>query len=458
MYKIEDVSAIRNWEWQDWYRKSSVTYDNLPAKYASLMGTTVTPQADYIAMTGSKIYSGKWNEYQDKINNSKTVKYTDGNLYRTETVFVQQGSGSESNGVNATNLDSINLDFHPDINSAKLTNNQFSDDWDIGFPTPEGVPLSDLKNSGRTGNGGYDLRIHSTFNFCKPYEYTAERKRANKDKVLYVRIESEPIVPLPFVKAQNTEHMVYSTVRQIILNINQSNYDVTEGGEVTEYRPLMFFYSGPEQIRPQNVDENGCHRIRPSKPVILNFYADARVILFAPNSPVVINGNGHQMHGFVIAKEYMRLATAEDFRKIGDRFYGEDGTEYFKIKNEAKDATNKIFGTCDLFIDSKGNVQTKPLPLKSGYTRNPIYDNNLEKPTRTDVIKYRNYERVYKMHTAFNLDTDNERRGTTYYDSFGLDSLKRNVYTYLDNYKYGDEEHPNSVDMFFTTLRSTWID
>ena len=103
---------------------------------------------------------------------------------------------------------------------------------------------------------------------------------------MYVRIESEPFNPLSFKPA----HTYYSTVRQIFINVNQSNMD-------EKYRPLVIFYDGPEQMEANS-------SVRDSQPVVLTLNDDARVILFAPNSPVVIRGNNHKMQGFVIAKEY----------------------------------------------------------------------------------------------------------------------------------------------------------
>ena len=37
----------------------------------------------------------------------------------------------------------------------------------------------------------------------------------------------------------------------------------------------------------------------------LNLEKDFRGILFAPNSPVCIKGNGHKLQGFVVAKEFI---------------------------------------------------------------------------------------------------------------------------------------------------------
>lgn len=327
------------------------------------------------------------------------------------------------------------MDFNPDLQY------DFTDDWDIGYPTPNGKTLLSLQNWRSSKDDSKDentfkLRIHSTFNFETPYLVRKNKAANNPEDALYVRIESEPIVSLPFIKNQSTKHIVFSTVRQIILNINQSKMD-------SLYRPLMFYYSGPEQINSNNLDENGKH-IRDSQPVILNLNADARVVLFAPNSPVVIKGNGHKMQGLVIAKEFVRLTTASDYREEGGRYFDKNDSmkEYFYLPEE---------GT---FIDQNGNVQTKSLSTYD--VRNPDYIEQLkhdeertdyayklkgkeyftslksdeayadciEMPENTGNIGDLNAEIIYKANEAFNLSAD------SYYDSFNIAELKRNVYTY----------------------------
>ncbi|MBQ3443971.1 MAG: Tad domain-containing protein [Selenomonadaceae bacterium] len=475
MYKIEDVSVMRNWEWQDWYKRESVTYgQNLPAEYEYLRGQTVHPKADYKAMTkGKDIYSGDWQQIQDS---DKRVHYKQGDHYRTETATVEPDS-------NENKRDSINLDFNPDLEAKFLSTGQFTEDWDIGYPTPDDIALYKLQNyrsskEDSTAEYTFNLRIHSTFNFETPYKKRASSKydtEKNPEDVLYVRIESEPINELPFVKNQSSKHTVYSTVRQIIININQSNMD-------SQYRPLMFFYSGPEKNITNENDPN--FHIRDSQPIILNLNADARVNLFAPHSPVIINGNGYKMQGFVIAKEFVQLTTAADYTAFTEEVDGETITRYYDSSAKTKEYFLKEdeHGN-NLFTDEFGNVQTKPLAADA--TRDPDYitklkndtehsedyleqfandkdylaklkaDSNLsyascsEMPERADVIADLNYEKVYK-YTAFNLNAN------SYYDSFQLDSLKRKIYTYLDNYK--DSSKQNSVDMFFTTTRSKWID
>ena len=89
---------------------------------------------------------------------------------------------------------------------------------------------------------------------------------------LYIRIESNPR------DGRN---------RQIIININISNMD-------EKYRPIIFLYESPNE-----------------EPVTLNLNDDFRGVLFAPNSPVIVNGNNHKFRGFIIAKKIDKTELAE---------------------------------------------------------------------------------------------------------------------------------------------------
>ena len=393
MYKLEDVSVVRNWEWEK--NATNKQYEDFMHK--------------------SK-YSGSWTEYQE---GSKKVYYTAGKYYRTEPIYVYDGSKSTSSSVHSsiTKVDSLNVDFNPDIDY-KLTDD--SEDWDIGYTFPEG-----LKQTYRSSTGGYDLRIHANIDFETPFSVRTGdnyNATANPEDALYVRIESEPFNPLSF----KTSHTYYSTVRQIFINIKQSNMD-------EQYRPLVIFYDGPEQMTANST-------VRESQPVILTLNADARVILFAPNSPVVIRGNNHKMQGFVIAKEFVQLTEASDYYQEDGKYYNSSAKtkEYYYVAEEA------------VFIDEHGNVQTKALPANAW--RDAIYDDDIEKPVGNTRIANSNYEKVYKIagNDSYKIGDD------SFYDSFKIPSLKRTIYTYLDNYT--DNEKDNSVDMLFTKYRASWID
>ena len=182
------------------------------------------------------------------------------------------------------------------------------------------------------------------------------------------------------------------------------------------------------------------------------------------------------MQGFVIAKEFHRLTTEADYTVTV-----EDGVKRYFDKN---DSTKEYFYLSDegTFIDYVGNVQT--IPLDASTTRDPdylaqlktdenqsnyieqlesdkdylaklkaeensTYTNLAEMPERADKINDWYYEKVYNL-SAFNLSEN------SYYDSFQVPELKRNIYKYLDNYT--DNDKTKSTDMFFTKVRATWID
>lgn len=409
MYKLEDVSVTRNWEWQDYYPKHKDQYKTL---------------------TGKDVYIGKWNEYQDKGGihyDASKNKY-----YRTETAQVYAGSPSQGSSTGKVanhgedEIDSLNLDFKADVLFTKKWSQAEWTDFDIKYSDSSAVTY---QNGAKIDSA--HLRIHSTFNFETPYDVrsnrTATQIEENPEDALYVRVESEPIEALSF----KSDHRSYSSVRQIFLNINQSNMGAND-------RPLVLYYDGPEQINPKDLDENGKHK-RDSQPVVLTLNADARVILFAPNSPVVIRGNNHKMQGFVIAREFVQLTEASDYYQEDGKYYNSSAKtkEYFYVASE---------GT---FIDEHGNVQTKS--LGAGATRNRIEEDDREKPVGNTRIAagYESYEKVYGMKN-FNI------AGSSFFDSFKIPSLKRTIYTYLDNYT--DDEKDVSVDMFFTKIRASWID
>ena len=138
---------------------------------------------------------------------------------------------------------------------------------------------------------------------------------------LFANIESEPI---------NDTSGASSSVHQIIININSCNghyykqpSDVYAAGEDKDdyigdykYRPMVFYYTGPEKdMKGGKVQTNmktyladdGRETVRDSFPVIINMNEDFRGIFFFPNSPVVLNGNGKNFQGYIIAKEFVML-------------------------------------------------------------------------------------------------------------------------------------------------------
>ena len=110
----------------------------------------------------------------------------------------------------------------------------------------------------------------------------------NKLDPLFIRIESEE-----YNEANGKANGPYVTnsVRDISINIKPQANNMAE----KEYRPILFFYDGP-------VDELGERGVgRKSRTVVLTLESDFRGVLFAPNSPVQVIGNGHIFQGLIVA-------------------------------------------------------------------------------------------------------------------------------------------------------------
>ena len=270
-------------------------------------------------------------------NPNGTNNYEVGDYYRYTTVEVKPGNGRLKTGSESPekNPDSLTFGFRQDItrilpgaleinndgrvvkiNGKNITETPFEKDWDIGHNTPYNKKLEIKYINGKyikadnTSSGGYgndtwwdkscDLRIHAIFNISN---FEVRQNKIAKDNpfdILWVRIESEAFLPLKMLGITDKDSFSqYKSVRQIILNINEDNTEKDSDGKF-KYRPFVMFYDGPEKI---DMSSN----IRKPRPIILNLNKDFRGILFAPNSPVIINDNGHKFFGFIVAKEYRKL-------------------------------------------------------------------------------------------------------------------------------------------------------
>lgn len=115
----------------------------------------------------------------------------------------------------------------------------------------------------------------------KEISLTVTGKRNTQDP-LFVRIESEEF----------NKNNVANSVRDISI-INK--VDNTS----SSYRPLIFFYDGP-------MDMEGKRGVgRKSHTVVFELREDFKGMLFAPNSPVQVKGNGHKFQGFIIAQSIL---------------------------------------------------------------------------------------------------------------------------------------------------------
>ena len=185
-----------------------------------------------------------------------------------------------------------------------------------------------LKNTGNsTGNGGekvwrpeYDLRTHNIFNLynfeVRPDKVTEE----NPNDILWVRMESEAIIPLYMFGTSNTT-TEFKSVRQYVINAVEDNTEKAEDGIHYKYRPYVLFYDGPEKINMKS-------HMRDSKPVILSLNANFRGILFAPNSSVILlNPDGYKFYGFIVAKEYMEVVKEGTPTHYDNNIYVDDNGE-----------------------------------------------------------------------------------------------------------------------------------
>lgn len=273
-------------------------------------------------------HTGKWNHYQDK-----KVHYKTGNDYRTEVLNINPSTNDSTSSMVATSanggkkysestVDSINLDFRIDVSykgkyNGKTDVKKWDFDWDLRDELPEGIETYisryDLVDGWDVGQHD-NLRVIASFNFDG--KWLDRDLNDLKPDILWTKVESDPM----WFNLEFRTIATLSSVRQIVMNVTESNTEtttVTKDGEthtVYKYRPFFIVYMGPETNQPLATST------RQSQPVILNLYENWNAILYMPNSPVIINGNSHSLTGFVIAKEYHRLKTIDEY----------DDTEYIK--------------------------------------------------------------------------------------------------------------------------------
>ena len=214
-------------------------------------------------------------------------------------------------------------------------------------------------------------RTHSLVNVNTRY---AVRKGYNDDP-LYCNFEGEPYVGDA------------TPIRQIVININVSNLD-------DKYRPLFFYYEGPD-ARPGKKDRVSILKPENAQPVILNLNADFKGVLWMPDVPVVINGNGYTFEGFIVAKEYRYLDTS--------------GTQvkYSSTGNTDKDYSNN----------------------RDPNLRSDIYVNSSNGNVNSVVATGANAQATYDSYATskFNLSSDSKFR------TFEVDNDVKFMYVFYDN-------------------------
>ncbi len=235
---------------------------------------------------------------------------------------------------------------------------------------------------------GKPYRIHSLFNVNITYPTREEYK--GYDDPIYFRIEAEP-----YISEQ-------TPIRQIIININASNLD-------EDKRPLFFFYDGPDARTKQSSDGSGQPILKPeeAQPVILNLNADFKGVLFMPNIPVVINGNGHIFEGFIIAKEYRYL----------------DTTQGVQVEYSSNGKTDKTYTDNRIHVDPEtGNVYS----IKAeGSDTIQLYTNNAKNVSRFNLSEKSHFktfhveDEVVYMYIYYDY-SDNPKMDTSpFYNELG---------------------------------------
>ena len=233
--------------------------------------------------------------------------------------------------------------------------------------------------------------------------------------------------------------------------------------------------------------------MRDSKPVILNLNANFRGVIYAPNSPVTVIGNGHKFKGFIIAKEFLKLKTDKDYKdegykKVIRQYTNSDG---YELNNKYKFHNEIYIKAEDIKVSESENIPENAIAVKypegdpnlhyyiekdadfyekitqmranSNY-QNPqvgeFFINNKSHNTQNvavgDVQTSGNIEPVSKSNYKANNKSEGDKiynasdfnLAFSEYDNFKLVQFIN--YTYLNNADHGDN--------FFTYSRAEQID
>lgn len=291
--------------------------------------------ADNRSVLTAGIYYKKFNHYRTELSILDGFSVSIGQLdSKYENNYKRNWASKKSGDTNdQTKYDDLFIDMVGEIYNGRGKNNVAFDNYDIDMEKKWNTAANSDGSKYRYVYGDrltkeeneidddeqFEYRIHYPININAVYPLKKEslKEGDNPYHCLYAYIEREPVTRNGEYKMINKnneevtlkERYNMSAVRQFIINVNKSNWDAAKT------RPVVIFYDGPEKGHSENKDENGKH-LRDSQPVILNFYADFRGILFAPNSPVAINGNNHNFEGFVVAKEFVELMPESEYKAI----------------------------------------------------------------------------------------------------------------------------------------------
>lgn len=297
----------------------------------------------YAAKAKHNTFYGTSNKepFNNSFVNPKVYKDGDGNrLYYTEKIDLAEKENQNRQIKDATQY---YIDFFQTTdNRLAVPNSEKNNNY-----TANGINEYTRLNSDKSFYGNL-RRVHSLFNVNIAYPTRADYK--GRDDPLYCRIEAEPYRSEP------------TPVRQIVININVDN-------TAEDLRPLFFFYDGPDARTKQSNDGSGQPILTPEKaqPVILNLNADFKGVLFMPDIPVVINGNGHVFEGFIIAKEYRYL----------------DTTQGVQVEYSSNGKTDKTYTDNRIHVDPEtGNVHS----IKAeGSDTIQLYTNNAKNVSRFNL-------------------------------------------------------------------------
>ena len=474
--KNENV-IVGNWEVQNYYRQITSSSNDKDST-----GKALTRAQAYLSRYGYQVYGGAWNHFQDFYNhytlgdlyrkqtvtilddlvfqdnqNGIDYKYYDvNNKDKNKGDIISYGTNSSvaatsaaintdknssaynpehkstlkthKSGIDekdtvglpytAERLDSINIDFRPEVT---LSGKWLSQDWDLTLDNFDGVTFNGNKKwsgSGSDANKIGDskirrMRIHTSINFDGVYK---AREEQDSPDILWARIESEPMLSYPdevngYTTSNRGQVTGLNSVNQIIINANVSN-------KAEETRPVIIFYDGPERYGTK--DENGNY-IRESLPVILNLKESFRGVLYAPNSPVVVIGKKKSdFEGFVVAKKYMALKDDSYFVYSGEVRYFNNAERQWEYTREV-DANGEVY-----YQDFGGTKVSDSVKTDSQAYRLKVY-RNAKDPNDT--------KRYYKVvgKTANDTSTAN-----TYETINGMKYIKiieeNGIDIYVDDY------------------------
>lgn len=384
--------------------------------------------------------------------------------YRTENMSLN-GKGGTSWNEKQSDFDDIFINALQDVNF------KFTSDWDIsrletwpaGLKVPDNFKNCKIFDSETDPN---NLRFYYRIFGLIGIEEDKDKKkgifpykvREGRDlpDPLFARIESEPIKWEPYY---GKDHKDWNSVRQFFINVNCTNY---KSENENDDRPIIFFYDGPRKI---NEDSD----VRDSKPVILNLNKDFRGVIYAPNSPVVVAGNGNKFEGFIVAKKFLKLKTEDDFNDLEKVVRKDNKHDVFVAEENIKSSETETLPEKSIAVTySKGDSEKfyyiernakhyeKISSLRADSKYNPI---KIPEMFVNEIGDIAFGDEILATKEGTDKAGDTETADDIYdKDVFGLSSSTFNNFFLVkfENYTYLNQS--GTLDNFFTTDRSKQVD